>query len=125
MKKPSGPTLFPGSDAPDNDEPRYSNGPAIEKAPRSLAGASGPRTSRMAAEEIVAHLGALHRVTIDAVRANPDLTAMELSKAMGFPDPRKLNRRLPELRDARWVEVSGERRCQITGRVAQTWRAVR
>lgn len=108
-------TLFP--DAFDEDEQD------VHRVARRLARRDDPGTSKQAAREVAVALGERQRETLEALRRHPGMTATELARAEGHGDPRVYNRRLPELRDAGRAEITGVRRCRVTGKSASVWRA--
>lgn len=63
-----------------------------------------------------------HRLA-ELVRSHPDLTGNELSRS-GVLTERQISRRLNDARTNGLIDVSGERRCSVTGRKARTWRAL-
>lgn len=81
-----------------------------------------PATSHEAAAAIRPRLSALQARVLALVIPNPDRTATELAQLAHEADPRRVNRRLSELLRDGWVEVSGTRPCEVTGRSAQTYR---
>lgn len=91
-----------------------------------IARDSDPASSHVAAREHTAS-GARARqcdLILALVRAHPDRTAAELAAASGGElDDVRCRKRLPDLRAAGRVVVSGQRRCEVAGRLMQTWRA--
>jgi len=87
----------------------------------TLARKTDPETSKQAAREIAPALGELHKQVVDALRGNGGVTATELSQRMGVGDPRRFNRRLPELVRSGVVVKGQERACRVTGRNAATY----
>jgi DNA-binding MarR family transcriptional regulator len=70
-----------------------------------------PETSREAGVHMLAGgQKAMQAKALQAVRDHPGATATELAEAAGIGDPRKLNRRLPELERAGLVERGETRR---------------
>lgn len=98
--------------------------PPKRKKPRELARANDPATSKLAAHDIQQHLGELQRLALDAVAMWPRCTSTELARHLNRGDPRVLNRRLPELREAGLVRDGPARKCSVTGRMATTWEIV-
>lgn len=83
-----------------------------------------PDTSRMAAKRI-AESGALahqRETCLQAVRAEPGLTAAEIAQVVGC-ERHVPSRRLPELRRAGLVASPRDRArvCRVTGNVSLTW----
>lgn len=95
-------------------------GPMFEA--QQLARPSHPAESKQAAREAVAD-GAIEKaqaLALEAVRATPGLTCVELEKTHGVLG-RLFGRRLNELEIKRLVRRERNRRCRITGRTASTW----
>lgn len=87
-----------------------------------MARTTDPISSHLAADE-VKQSGARAkqaRAVLVGLRKYPGLTSRELSLAMGA-DRVMVARRLPDLADAGEVERGEMRKCQIVGRLAQTW----
>jgi hypothetical protein len=94
--------------------------PWIERQGR-LARSDGPETSRAAARQVAPKLSGLRARVLDLVREHPGCTATELAHHAGDGDPRRVNRRLPELvRDGLLVRGPA-RPCLITGLKAHTY----
>lgn len=88
----------------------------------SLARRSDPGESWAAAREMTSLLPGVQRWVMGCVNDHPGLTVPELARKVGIGDPRKLNRRLPEL-EAKGIvrrETGGDR-CRISGRLAARW----
>lgn len=111
-------TLDLGLGYRDLNQPKRAN-------PKALARRNDPATSKAAALEIIDHLSDLQAQTLDLVRLHPGRTVSELADLGNIRDPRKINRRLPELLKMGCVrrKLDGER-CSITGRTAGRWWAV-
>ena len=95
-----------------------------DDAAKRMARASHPDTSHDAATELVASgtLTKREQQTLELVREFPDLTAQELKRAGGVTwDPHK---RLSALATKGKVRRSSKRRCDVTGSMVQTWRAM-
>lgn len=82
----------------------------------------GPSTSREGAEYIAPNLSDLHREVIALIREYPGRTANELSDIAGDRDPRRIGRRLTELRRMKKIADAGIKECTVTGRNAQTYK---
>jgi hypothetical protein len=84
-----------------------------------------PRTSHEAAREAeTSGRAATHRaICLEEARKNPGCTAAEIAAATGL-ERHVPSRRLPELRDAGFVENREVRVCRVTGRNSMTWYAV-
>lgn len=98
------------------------NHPELPFAARALARRDGPPTSALGALDAAQRLGRLQAAALEAVRAWPDCTATELAHHRGDGDPRKINRRLGELRTFGAIVEGPARACRITNRMAATWR---
>ena len=86
---------------------------------------SDPDTSHQAAEQIRKSgvLGRQQRAVLEAVRANPGKTAVELARITGMCRF-AISRRLPELQPV-YVRRGPPRDCTINGRPQSTWTAVK
>lgn len=82
----------------------------------------GPDTSRQAAEGIAPHLTDLHKEVLALIAKHPGRTANELSDIAGDRDPRRIGRRIPELRRLERIINAGVRECSVTGKNAQTYK---
>lgn len=95
--------------------------------PNLPARRTDPITSKMAAEAILGdrkRLGELQRRALLLVKKHPHLTAQELSRVAQDKDPAKTRRRLSELCDSGHIKVFDTRKCEVTGRMAQTYEYV-
>ena len=83
----------------------------------------GPATSREAAVALRGsrRLGELQHLALEAVKLHPGSTATELSHYEGMADPRLINRRLSELRQAGKVKTAGHSIDPFTGRRCMRW----
>ncbi len=88
---------------------------------RALARRDGPATSALGALDAASRLGPLQAEALEAVRRWPDCTATELARHRGEGDPRRINRRLGELRAMGAIVEGPARACRVTGRPALTW----
>lgn len=89
-----------------------------------LARSSDPITSHMGGASIERFLGGLQADALALVKHYPGRTASELAQVGGFPDPRRINRRLPELLREGLVIRGEARRCGVTGRMAYVWQPI-
>jgi hypothetical protein len=89
--------------------------------PHTLARTEHPETSLLGAQHVQDKLGALQREVLLLVCAHPRSTTSELAEINRERDPRRIGRRLPELRNASLVRVFEERRCRVTKRPASSW----
>jgi hypothetical protein len=107
------------------DDDLFGTKASIEADAKKLARKVHPSTSKEAARQLVAsgQLGALQDHALELLRRWPDATAAELASFDAAPDSRRVPRRLRELVRLGKAIVSGKRRCTVTGRTAQTWRA--
>ena len=82
---------------------------------------SDPETSHQAAEKIrrSGELGKQQRAVLEAVKAHPGKTAVELARMAGL-DRYAVSRRLPELQPAH-VRRGPPRDCTINRRPQSTW----
>lgn len=92
----------------------------LPTAARRLARAGGPVESAEAAESVLEFLGKMQERVLELVVRRPGLTAEELSRAAGEVDPRRVNRRLPELERLGLVN-RGDPRPGSSGRRCATW----
>lgn len=99
--------------------------------PRAHARRSHPDTSRMAAEEVAPKIPEQCAEVLSELRRyiaeRGELpTGQELAEFMvteQFDKRSMCARRLPDLRKAGYIESCDPRRCRMSGRMAQTWRA--
>ena len=91
----------------------------LADTPRSRR--SDPETSHQAADAIrrSGALGRQQRLVLEAVKANPGKTAVELARIAGL-DRYAVSRRLPELQPVH-VRRGPPRDCSINGRPQSTW----
>lgn len=109
-------------DAARQERRRGSRG-LLADTPRSRA--TDPDTSHRAADEIRRSgvLGKQQRLVLEAVRAHPGKTAVELARIASL-DRYAVSRRLPELQPIH-VRRGPPRECSINGRPQSTWYPVR
>jgi predicted transcriptional regulator len=109
--------------AQERKERRRGTRTLLADTPRSRH--SDPDTSHQAAEQIrkSGALGRQQRAVLEAVRANPGKTAVELARLAGM-DRYAVSRRLPELQPV-YVRRGPPRDCTINGRPQSTWSAVK
>jgi hypothetical protein len=96
--------------------------PDLPTNARALARRDGPVTSALGALHAASNISPLQAEALEAVRRWPDRTATELARHRGDGDPRKINRRLGELRAMGAIVEGPARACNVTGRPALTWR---
>lgn len=96
--------------------------PTLDFEAHKLARTTDPATSKLGAIDVAPRLAGLHATVLSMVERYPGHTSSELAKYCGVPDPRRINRRLPELEVAGQVVRCETRKCKVTGRVAATWR---
>jgi len=108
---------------PDDHGTAPSPGPLFDAPARNLARTTDPNTSKAAAQEVVnsPHLGDEQRRTMALLEANPGSTANDLSRLAGDADPRRINRRLGELRSAQKAYRSGTKRDPVTNKACAVW----
>lgn len=70
---------------------------------------------------ITGSLGQASRRAWDLLVEYPGCTAAELEAVSGLHDG-KVRKRLNDLRRAGWAHSGTPRRCQVSGKMAQTWR---
>lgn len=90
-----------------------------------LSRSSDPITSRFAEralKESGKHQSQLARA-LEALRANPDSTSLELGAAAGNSDRYLFSRRLPDLEKRGLIVRAGVRECRVSGKISITWRA--
>lgn len=97
--------------------------PELPFAARALARRGDPSTSHLGALDAAQRLGRLQAEALDAVRRWPGCTATELAQHRGDGDPRKINRRMGELRTLGAIVEGPARACRVTNRMAATWTA--
>lgn len=90
-----------------------------------LARKTDPITSHEAADELVSsgQHTSQKSIVYKALRLYPNLTSAELANAVRL-DRYLVARRLPDLKRDGHVEVIRHRKCMMTGKLAQVWRAV-
>jgi DNA-binding HxlR family transcriptional regulator len=105
-----------------DDTKNLFDAPPIE---RTLARNNDPLPSHEAAEFVAPKLGMLQANVLALVKMRPAHTATELARMFSIGDPRRLNRRLPELeRDGLVTRDESGAPCGVTGRKAARWTAV-
>lgn len=67
-------------------------------------------------------IGRMQRRVLELVERYPLRTDRELARLGGFADPNSLRPRRTELYEAGYLVPGGQRRCEVTGRTAMTWR---
>jgi len=82
-----------------------------------------PETSVVAAEAIAPKAETLRRLVLDYYRAGHTRTADEISSVLGF-SVLSIRPRVSELHAAGYIEDTGVRRRNKSGRQAAVWRAV-
>jgi hypothetical protein len=95
--------------------------PNLPTNARALARRDGPATSALGALHAASNISPLQAEALEAVRRWPDCTATELAQRRGDGDPRRINRRLGELRAMGAIVEGPARACNVTGRPALTW----
>jgi len=83
-----------------------------------------PWSSYRTAEDIRQHAATQRQQVLDTLRQHGPLTGAEVGVKMGG-DRYAGHRRLPELERAGLVERNGFRKCNVTRRQCQVWRAVK
>jgi hypothetical protein len=95
--------------------------------PKQLHRSSDPETSRMAAGEVLEEgtVARMCKVALDLLLQHPGQTAAELEQLSGLTDG-KIRKRLNDLRHRvpPLARTGPDRRCAVTGKLAQTWYAV-
>lgn len=83
-------------------------------------------TSIKTYNEIIAEglLGDRQVEVYQLLEQRPDMTDMEITKALGQEDPNYARPRRKELLDMGLIESSGKRRCSITHREVYQWRII-
>lgn len=74
--------------------------------------------------EILETLGERQRLVYELIRRYPEHTDRELAQLAGAGDPNQVRPRRSELSDKGLVAEAGKRRCEVTGKLAMTWRIV-
>lgn len=82
-------------------------------------------TSVLSYHEITETLGERQRVVYDLILRYPGRTDRELAKLALAGDPNQIRPRRTELVDRGVIEEAGKRRCEVTGKLAKTWRVRR
>jgi hypothetical protein len=102
---------------PNPIEEDWTNQPAKE-----LRRNSDPKTSKASAELTAPITAKLDREVLGYTLLYPGYTANELTKELGFRDPRHIGRRLPILERNGFVERREDGApCLVTGRQAARW----
>lgn len=91
----------------------------------TLARTTDPDTSKESAALVADSIPDKQAYCVECIRKSPDSTQGELDKLYSPPDrPRMVGRRCNEVvADGRAI-VSGKRKCTVSGRRGQTYRAV-
>jgi len=107
----------------DDPNERDNGGPLFRRDPKELYRSSDPNTSMAAAVSMVSsgQLGEAQRRALDYVQRYPGRTALELSRLAGDGDPRRINRRLGELRAAGKIHRGESKPDPITGKSGYCW----
>jgi predicted HTH transcriptional regulator len=81
-----------------------------------------PETSRLAAFDLVASgtFGRMERLALNVIEKNPGRTAKELETIAGV-EAGQIRKRLANLKRQGKIKSCEARRCNISGRKAQTW----
>ncbi|WP_020613246.1 hypothetical protein [Sediminispirochaeta bajacaliforniensis] len=81
-------------------------------------------TSVESYHEILETLGERQHLVYELIRRYPEHTDRELAQLAGAGDPNQIRPRRTELLDKGVITESGKRRCEVTGKLAKTWRIV-
>lgn len=81
-------------------------------------------TSILSYQELKETLGERQRSVLDLIERFPCRTDRELAKIAGVADPNMIRPRRTELTRRGLVRESGRRRCDVSGKLAATWRVV-
>lgn len=79
-------------------------------------------TSVESYHEILETLGERQRLVYELIRRYPEHTDRELARLAGAGDPNAIRPRRTELLDKGVITEGGKRRCEVTGKLAKTWR---
>lgn len=92
------------------------------KQPRARARRYDPETSHVAAARVERRgsAEAQRALCLSAVLDHPGRTAAEIARITGL-ERHAPSRRLPELRDAEYIQVGPSRVCEVTGNPSMTW----
>lgn len=85
-----------------------------------------PRTSVVSGEQLTdsGDRARQKNQILGVVQSHPGLTSRELAQASGIANE-ILHKRLPDLKRDGFVATGDARRCQVTGRQAMTWIAIK
>lgn len=96
--------------------------PTINFDARNLARRSDPATSKAAAAQIAPRIGARALAVLALIKRWPGCTGAELAARDGQPSNHEVMRRVSILIRAGLIEVTCERACTVSGRLARAYR---
>lgn len=94
----------------------------VAKEAKKLARRNDPSTSKAAARRAAGNLRANQAIVLRAVVAHGGSTYAEIAAYAGVDDAEP-GRRLPELKEMKFVEVVGQRKCRVKKTQCRTWMA--
>lgn len=93
----------------------------VAPIPHALHRTGDPTTSTIAAGEILPTMAKLQRWATKCVTETRGATQAELGRKYCPTDPRRIGRRMAGCERAGMVRRGDKRKCEISGRMAETW----